>query len=227
MKDGVVDQRVLYWSQQHAVVMLAAIAAVMAGFPLVLLVAAVWLSLLWYLYQVRSVWFGSRLFVGVANCITLFRLFLLSTIVLIYPEPSTVTCGWILIFILCLDGIDGMAARRFSESSLAGQYLDVEVDAFAIAAMGLLLTQNLGLSLLFVFAGALRYLYILLIRYTIREERAEPKRQYASVIAVLAYVAMVLELAFNHMLTFLFLSLVMLLLGGSFIRSFIYQWQGR
>ncbi|MBX2882493.1 MAG: hypothetical protein KTR32_21265, partial [Granulosicoccus sp.] len=106
------------------------------------------------------------------------------------------------------------------------QYLDVEVDAFAIAAMSIMLWQHLDHFSMIIVAGALRYLYVLTIRFFISESRTEPKRQYASFIAVLVYIAMVLELAFHHTLTYLFLILGMLLLTGSFLRSFFYQWRG-
>lgn len=217
----------LRWNVKHAVLMLLSLTAVIAGLPVWVLIASAWMSLLWYLYQFRSVWSGSRFFIGAANGVTLVRLAILSIVIALYPSPSTVVCGWLLIFILCLDGVDGFLARLYSESSVVGQHLDVEVDAFAIAVMSIVLWHELGLSLLFVLAGALRYFYVLIMKFLIRVERTEPKRQYASLIAVLVYVAMVLELAFHQTLTFVLLVLGVVLLTGSFTRSFVFQWNGR
>lgn len=91
MSVGAAEQLVLQWSQRHAVVMLIALVAIAAGLSLHWLIAAVWLSLLRYLFQVRSVWSGSRFYIGAANSITLFRLFVLMSDTCCLP--LTFSCG--------------------------------------------------------------------------------------------------------------------------------------
>lgn len=219
------NQSILIWSHWHAALMLVTLLVQwLAGQPLLLLIS-IWLSITWYLLSQRAaynaLWHG----IGRANALSLVRLFLLSLVLVFYSKWWPIISAVLLIICVVLDGFDGALARRYGESSSFGHYLDVEIDAFAIAVLCVLLWHYQSISGLILLAAAMRYAYVLLIKFSVREPRLEPSRRYASVIAVTVYVVMTIRLAFDQLVFSAALVIGCLLLVWSFSRSLWFQWR--
>jgi len=217
--------RVLWWSHRHAAFML------LAYIPLVIYKQPSWLvltaacSFLVYVLRERNCLSNLWLGFGRANLITLLRFILLSAAVVFYEFTSAFVLVVLLVTSLVMDGFDGYVARLHHEESVFGHYLDVEVDAYGIAVLSILLWKYETLWGFVLIAGLLRYLYILLIKLTVTKEKVEPKRRYASVIAVSVYIAMIVRLTFDQLIFTWLLYLFLTLLVVSFARSAWFQWQ--
>ncbi len=216
---------ILSWSYAHAAIMLAALTLVYFSHKPAWLVLLASLSLCWYVLAERHSRTGLWLGFGRANLLSTFRFIVLAGVVLFYSQIPDVLLLVLLIGAVILDGFDGQLARRFNESGEFGHYLDVEIDAFGIAALSVLLWHHQQIPALIFIAGALRYAYVWLIRLSVNQLRLEPKRRYASVIAVTVYVVMSIRLVFEQTIFSGILMLSCALLVASFARSLWFQWR--
>lgn len=217
--------RILQWNVAHAAAMLLALVAVILTKTPLFLILVFSCSLLIYFFRARAQLAGLWGGIGRANWVTLFRLSLVIMVVLLYSELSPYWLVVVLIISVVLDGVDGSIAAYYGERSDFGHYLDIETDAFAISALSILLWHQESFGIWIVLAGVLRYCYVIYVKQFIQAQKLEPKRWYASIIAVTAYVVMTLRLGFDAALLTLFVYIVLLLLVCSFLRSAWYQWQ--
>jgi len=216
---------IVFWSQGHALVMLVAIVAVvLTRQPAILVIAALG-SLTLLTLRERSALSGLCLGVGRANLVTGLRFCLLSSALILFVAMPNWLVVTMLVANVALDGIDGLLARRYQEQSDFGHYLDVEVDAYGIAVLSLLLWLHASVAAVVLLAAILRYVYIWLIKLTVTVEKLEPKRHYASVIAVVVYIVWTIRLVFHAPVFTLVLYFSLLLLVLSFARSAMIQWR--
>jgi phosphatidylglycerophosphate synthase len=102
---------------------------------------------------------------GTANRITLARAGVACLIAgrAFDPTPLSTAERWILVALagaaLLLDGADGWAARRQGLSSAFGARFDMEIDAFAIAALTITVVKVAAVPYWVLAIGAMRYLY--------------------------------------------------------------------
>jgi phosphatidylglycerophosphate synthase len=103
---------------------------------------------------------------GAANRITLVRAAIACLIAARAVEPASLAVPerWLLVTVgaagLMLDGIDGWAARRQGLASAFGARFDMEVDAFAILVLAIIVVKAEAASWWALTIGAMRYLYL-------------------------------------------------------------------
>lgn len=101
---------------------------------------------------------------GAANALTLARGAAVVTLAGFLAGPIDTTLAWVavLLGLLCiaLDGVDGWLARRFATVSPFGARFDMEVDAFLMLVLALLLVASGTVGAWVLLIGAARYLFV-------------------------------------------------------------------
>ena len=142
---------------------------------------------------------------GVANRITLVRAAIACLIAARALEPASLGENerWLLAAIagagLLLDGADGWAARREGLVSVFGARFDMEVDAFAIAVLGITVVRAQAALYWVLAIGAMRYVYLAaglalpLLRWPLPPRpMAERRRKTIAVVQTVALLAALL-----------------------------------
>lgn len=208
------------WTLSHAALMLLGLLVWLQGADARLLALIPIISLLVYWLALPS---DKRFCFSWADAVTAFRLLIVVSAMLASQQMPLWLLAVGFFCALLLDGLDGYLARKFNAVSDTGQLFDVEVDAFSIFLLAVLLIEQRDWPLALLLVGVLRYAYLILLWLLVRELRWEPRRRYASVIAVIVYLALVINLLADTLLFkgLLIIACVALLL--SFYRSLSYQ----
>lgn len=103
---------------------------------------------------------------GWANRVTLARAVLIALVAGSLAAPDFAELNaWVLFAIallaLSLDGLDGLVARRTGSATRFGARFDMELDAFFILALSLLLVLQEKAGVWVIAIGAMRYLFVL------------------------------------------------------------------
>ncbi len=152
-------ERLGHWSEQHAVLMALAISGALLDHSPLLVAAIAGGSFLGLVARFRRRWTPAGSF-GAANSITLARL--AGTLaLLVWPGLDGAWAAGLALAILCADGLDGWAARRWACSSEFGHGFDQEVDAFFFLALCVILYTLGHLGAWVLLPGSLRYLFVL------------------------------------------------------------------
>ena len=103
---------------------------------------------------------------GAANQITLVRATLVVPVAALTLQPAPPTAGalWWIVAIsavaLALDGVDGLVARRRGQETRFGARFDMELDAFLMLVLSVLVWRTGRVDAWVLFIGALRYLFV-------------------------------------------------------------------
>lgn len=101
---------------------------------------------------------------GPANHVTTARAALVALIAGLLGEPPSAAIAWAIVLTSLaaevLDGIDGWLARRTGLASGFGARFDMEVDAWLILVLSMLVWQHERAGAWIVLAGLLRYLFV-------------------------------------------------------------------
>lgn len=157
------ESRLIEWTARHGLLMLAGLAAVLSGAPMIAAGLVALLSFSALTFACRNEWTPRGRF-GVANLVTALRFSMIGAL-LCCPEASPILQATVAGTVLLLDGFDGWLARRYGECSSFGEFLDKEVDAFLTLALCLALYQSGRFGLWVLVPGGLRYAFVLFIRY--------------------------------------------------------------
>jgi phosphatidylglycerophosphate synthase len=104
---------------------------------------------------------------GWANRVTLLRATLVLPVaaLLVTPGSARGSLAWLAIALalvaLALDGVDGAVARRTGSETPFGARFDMELDAFLILALAMLVWTSTPLGFWVVWMGLIRYLFVL------------------------------------------------------------------
>jgi phosphatidylglycerophosphate synthase len=127
---------------------------------------------------------------GMANCITLLRAGITILLAGLVGRPEALTNhGWFVasltLIAMTLDGLDGWLARRSGMQSAFGARFDMEVDAFLILILAILVYQCGKAGAWVLLAGVLRYGFVAL-SYTLPWlRRSLPPRKRRQTICVI------------------------------------------
>ena len=103
---------------------------------------------------------------GAANQITLVRATLVMPVaaLMLQPAPPSGAALWWIVAIsavaLALDGLDGLVARRRGQSTGFGARFDMELDAFLMLVLSVLVWRTGRVDAWVLLIGALRYLFV-------------------------------------------------------------------
>ena len=125
---------------------------------------------------------------GIANLVTLARLLILVTVVLLFDVMSAQLVFAAFVANVALDVIDGRLARSLDEVTDFGGQFDMEVDALFVLVAGLYFHVVTGIGLWVLIPGLLRYAYRLSVWALARDSFTESRRRYASVLAGVNFV---------------------------------------
>ena len=96
---------------------------------------------------------------GAANLLTAVRLGAMTALAVMFPSLPTFTFVIGVVIVFALDGLDGWIARRTAMSSDFGATFDMEVDAYLVMLLCLLLWLHVGVVGVVLAAGLWRYVY--------------------------------------------------------------------
>lgn len=184
--------KILQWSEIHSFLVLMGALLAFSFDALAFLIVPAFLSFGYYLHRQRQYLAQLKPFGGYANAVTLFRLLLICLAGLFsqqWPDFLLFACFSASVM---LDVLDGYLARRFNQSSDFGLYFDMETDAFFVALLSLILYQKAWIEAWLLFPGFLRYLYMIVWVILPGKPKKEPKRKYASIIAGIFFVVLLL-----------------------------------
>ncbi len=125
-----------------------------------------------------------------ANLVTLFRLLVLEVLLWKFDLLPPLALGLLALMVLCLDGLDGFLARKYQTSSVFGEYLDMETDAFYVLCLSVLLYELQYFGIWVLGIGLLRYAYFILLRNTKAPEQKEARIYFARLVAVILMATM-------------------------------------
>jgi len=148
--------------------------SVPAGFSFLILLALKW-------REDKS----SHFLLHPANLVTFVRLALLFFIGSNFSQVPPLFIGLIALAVLLMDGLDGYLARKYQTSSLFGEYLDMETDAFYVLVLTCTLYQLDYLGQWILALGLLRYVYFLVLKNVKPPEQKEARVYRARLIAVI------------------------------------------
>ena len=103
---------------------------------------------------------------GAANQITLVRATLIMPLagLILQPAPPAAAALWWIVAIstvaLALDGVDGLVARRRGQETRFGARFDMELDAFLMLVLAVLVWRAGRVDAWVLLIGALRYLFV-------------------------------------------------------------------
>ncbi len=209
------------WSLINSVIHVIGLAGALAfGLPqLWWLVASIWFAR--YIFLIPSFLGKLSWVVGYANTITVIRLAILVGLLLASPtlSNSVLFSGFLLVVVL--DGVDGWLARRYDQSSVVGEVMDMEVDAFMVLALSWLHFEAGNAEWWILIPGGMRYyVEIFLHRFLAGGEELVPKKLRASV-AVMFFISLVGAFVLNEYWRELTLKISSILIMCSFSMSIL------
>lgn len=185
-----------------------------------------------YLYVLASIGFAGlfiqkyqqdrsiRFLFQPANVVTTCRLLGLLFLSAYFQQIPPLAIGLLSLAILLLDGLDGYLARRQNTSSVFGEYLDMETDAFYVLCLSVVLYQVEYFGAWILAVGLLRYAYFLLLRKVKPPEQKEARAFRARLIAVVLMATMaacfILPSSIHQMAMYIAAGLVFYSFGESF-----------
>lgn len=139
-------------------------------------------------------WNSDGVLIGIANTTTLTRLAVLMAAVLCYDCVDPFVFGLIVLAVIIADGLDGYLARKYKLESDFGALFDMETDAFLTAAVStvIVLYFDFGVipAVVILFAGYLRYLFVLTLRILRFHDVEKPHMPYAKILAVIYFISL-------------------------------------
>jgi phosphatidylglycerophosphate synthase len=97
-----------------------------------------------------------------------------------------------------MDGLDGTVARRLNQTSRAGEYLDMEIDALFVFIISYLHYHQQKLGVWIIIPGSMRYVYGLLFFWMMEPLVTRPGKKIRSSIAVLFFISLLFPFFLNE-----------------------------
>lgn len=155
-----------------------------------------------------------------ANVITTARFLLIVIAISLVDSISHSHLFMMLSIAVGLDVLDGYVARKLKQSSPLGLHYDMEVDAFFVMIMGVYFFFYRDVPVWVLIPGILRYLYTMMMAVWPKQSFVEKKQKYASVVAGLFFIILLISLMITEPAQLFLLGLGTVLIIASFSRSF-------
>lgn len=210
------SDKISRWNSIHAIVILICVFLCVYNENFIYLAIGAIASFCYYILNNRGTLMKLTPVGGYANWVTGFRFVLLIGLMVLLPSLSFLQLGVGLIIFVSLDGVDGWLARKYGQSTIFGQYFDMELDALFVMMMCCYYFLFKEISIWILFPGLLRYLYRVGIDIFPKENFKESKKRYASSIAGIFFTILILSLFLDHTMRLYFLVLGSLLIVISF-----------
>ena len=188
---------ILRWNKFHALAMLiAASVSLVTSNTLILSIASL-ISFGIFLYTNKSTW-QKFPFGGYANWITTIRLLIIHSFIAFWPIlPYSFFVIGLIVFVV-LDGLDGKIARKYNQSTIFGEYYDMELDALFVLFICIFLYLK-GISGMWILLpGALRYLFVIYTWIFSSIPKKDDKQRFATIIAGVFFTMLLVSIAFQN-----------------------------
>ena len=210
------------WERANAIIMVSGVILVLQDFSSLYLVVAAFLSISSYILLHFKQVSHFKPLGGYANMVTAIR-FLLLIVLSIFLEVNDLFFAFALVFVLCLDGLDGYLARKFNTKSEVGGHFDMEVDAFFVLVLGIFISE-MRVDLWWVLSiGLWRYIYVLALSFLKVKVDQEPVSYAKKTATVLALGSMIWAMFFLNYWSWLALMISALAISFSFLHSLYFQ----
>jgi len=207
------------WSRGHAVlVLLGLLGALITNSTFILGLLSLLSFVIYIIKNIRTLR-SLHPFGGYANQVTTIRLLILLGLILFGIMVSNLYLVISLVVFVCLDGVDGWAARKFNQATVFGQYYDMELDALFVLFACFVLYMRGTAGVWILLPGSLRYIFVL-YKWGIKNTKNEKRQRYAATIAGVFFVVLLISLGFQNTLQDIVLKLSSLSIIVSFGISF-------
>ena len=180
-----------------------------------------------YLVKLPRFVTGFPLIIGYPNWISVSRLIVILIAVSIHNSFSDEILLIIFLSVILMDGLDGAVARRFNQTSKAGEYFDMEIDALFVFLLSCIHYMDQKLSFWILIPGSMRYVYGVLFFWMKEPLKSKPGKKIRSTIAVLFFVSLLFPFFLNKEIytpLMMFSSaLIMISFGISIVNKVIYH----
>jgi phosphatidylglycerophosphate synthase len=179
------------------VILAGFISTLMTGFYFYWIGASV-LSFVIYVYKLPHFLPRFPMLIGYPNWISLFRLIIILITFSIHNTVSDIILLIIFGSVILMDGLDGTVARRLNQTSRAGEYLDMEIDALFVFIITYLHYHQQKLGVWIIIPGSMRYVYGLLFFWMMEPLVTRPGKKIRSSIAVLFFISLLFPFFLNE-----------------------------
>jgi phosphatidylglycerophosphate synthase len=184
-----INNKIVRWSTTHAILMIIGMIFDLLGYQSVFPTLALISFLLFFGVMEKNIRSLKPAY-GPGNWVTLIRFAGWLFIGFNYSQLSFFQIGLLSYFLVALDGVDGFVARQTNTISEFGAWFDMEVDAFYVALMSVIL-YNLGLAGAWILIpGFLRYVFSLGIWIFNVSDKQETSSKFGKYIAGFMFVAL-------------------------------------
>ena len=191
---------ILRWNKFHGLAMLiaAAISLTLGHTFILSIVSFVSFSIFIYSNKITLAAFP---YGGFANWVTTIRLFIIHSYIAFWEHiPYAAFVAGLVIFVL-LDGLDGKVARKYNQSTIFGEYYDMELDALFVLFVCIFLYLK-GISGLWILLpGALRYLFVIYTWVFSSIPKKDDKQRFATIIAGIFFTMLLVSITFQNEFT--------------------------
>jgi phosphatidylglycerophosphate synthase len=112
-----------------------------------------------YVMRLNSYNLEMPLIIGYANWASLIRLLIIISLFASYQDLNNTELFVLFLIAICMDGVDGYLARRFGQTSEAGEKFDMEIDAFLVLTLSWIHVDLQHLTWYILIPGGLKYVY--------------------------------------------------------------------
>ncbi|MEM9325027.1 MAG: CDP-alcohol phosphatidyltransferase family protein [Bacteroidota bacterium] len=161
------------------------------------------------------------LLIGYANWVTLIRLLLVLTLLLLYNFLSDMQLFWGFLASILLDGVDGYVARRWHQESEFGAAFDMETDALLVLGLSWLHVEQEMAGQWLLLPGSMRYIYELLFQWLPQDPGSFPPKVVRATIAVIFFFALITPFVLPDRIAYQILNVAGTLIMLSFLSAII------
>lgn len=162
------------------------------------------------------------LLLGYANWVTISRLSIVLTLGFAYHYLSDYVLFVGFLIAISLDGIDGYLARKFDQTSKAGEALDMETDAFLVLLISWIHYDSGKVVWWILIPGGLRYYYGLTFFWLKPTVKEFPDKKMRASIAVIFFLALLMPFILNAEVSLVLLAGASVLIVLSFLASIVH-----
>lgn len=214
------------WSIFHSLLNIAGIFTCILWSQINIWLIGASLSFLMYIWHIPKYSGKMNSIISYANWITIFRLFLIIAAGFFLDKFDHLLLFFLFLLAIFLDGVDGYVARKYNQSSVVGENLDMETDAFMVALLSYIHFMHFDIPWWIILSGGLRYYSELIFIKTNKGEQKDLPKKIRSTIAVIFFVSLLTPFILSSEVSFILLAISSLFIVLSFVFSIATKLRG-
>jgi phosphatidylglycerophosphate synthase len=210
------------WSNINNILILAGFISAFILNSVYLWLAVIVVSFMVYTFQIPKFLPGFPARIGIPNWISLFRLIIILACTMYWDKLSHITLFVLFCGVILLDGIDGFVARKLKQTSKAGEYLDMEIDALFVFLLCYMHFIHGKLPVWVLIPGGMRYLFGIIFWVIKQPPVLKPGKRFRSTVAVLFFISLLLPFVFRSQIYMPIIAMTSIMIVLSFSISGFY-----